>query len=43
MMQKHSHITTPQLKKFSPKGNNDQLTDVVVALVVFSCPGQLNR
>ena len=38
MMQKHSHITTPQLKNSSPQGNTDQVTDdvVVVAVVVFA-------
>ena len=36
-MQKHSHITTPQLKNSSPQGNTDQLTDDdVVAFVVFA-------
>ena len=34
-MQKHSHITTPQLKNSSPQGNTDQLTDDVDAVVVL--------
>ena len=34
-MQKHSHITTPQLKNSIPQGITDQLTDDVDAVVVL--------